>query len=288
MVSINRRNLIAGAGAGLVLSACRGDTGSAESGDTTPLKMMAPCEDYGQLVGDTEPSVIPKGSRKFAPGHVCCVYVKFEPAGISVRHAYVPVASGSAKEDWHKAGKALFRVIKSNEYKDTGVIRVEDNFNRFSFNSPQLLMFFIDNDPKYIDFDNTHPNPDGKRAEDHIIRFTPRGVKRPEEVRQRNHAFLNLQPIDYAAVDTTEWPFSSNSKGYALEYWNIDDKGKDIDYVQAANEKTYYLYSMNIHLKVAPLLLATPVNVPKPSPTSADAFVPMVLDPDTGNMGGTP
>jgi hypothetical protein len=289
MIEIDRRSLIGIAGASLVVGGCRGGAGNdANSGQSQSVNMLAPCEDYGQLVGDTEPSVIKKGSKTFAAQAVCCVYIKFEATGVSVRHAYVEVASGSKKDAWYRAGKALFQAIESNEYKDVAVVRVEDNFNNFSFSKPQLIMFFIDNDPKFADFDDTHPNADGKRREDHIIRFTPRGSKRPEQVRQRNHAFLNLQPVDYVSIDDTAWPFSSNKSGYALEYWNIDDEGKYIDYVETGKEKTHYLYSMNIHLKVAPLTLAVPNNAPKPSPTSASTFIPMVLDPDTGNMGGDP
>src|SRR3954462_12303059 len=123
MESMNRRNLIACAGAGLVLSACsRGGGSNTTDVEPRPLKIKAECEDWGQLVGDTEPSVIKPGSKTFAARYVCCVYMKFEATGISVRHAYVPVSQGSSKEDWYKAGKALFIVMKSNSYENSGVI----------------------------------------------------------------------------------------------------------------------------------------------------------------------
>jgi len=288
MTEIDRRSLIGIAGAGLVLSGCGRVIGNnTNSSQLKSEDLLAACEDYGQLVGDKEPSVIKQGSKQFVPQFVCGVYMKFHQDRLSVRHAYVGVPTDSTKEVWYSKGKALLKAIASNNYKNSGVIRIEDNFNKFGFNSAQLIMFFIDNDPQDIDFDNTHANPNGLRAEDHIIRFTPRGSKQPEAVRQRNHAFLNLHPVNYTNLDSEEWPYS-NKGGYALEYWNIDHSGKYIDYVSEKNDNSYYLYSMNIHLKVTPVTLSAPTEGPMPSPTPATAFVPMILDPDTGNMGGGP
>jgi hypothetical protein len=64
---------------------------------------------------------------------------------------------------------------------------------------------------------------------------------------------------------------------FALEYWNTNEMGRPIKDVVFDKPETHYLYSMNIHLE----MLA-------PTADNTEKWIPIILDPDTGNMGGDP
>lgn len=112
----------------------------------------------------------------------------------------------------------------------------------------------------------------------------------------KNHAFLNMEksPINFREVAPGEDWGLENETGYALNFWNTDEYGDTIKDIDPHNYKKYYLYAMNIHLILPKAKLAAakppapPGTVIVPDGTPQDAFLPIILDPDTGNMGGTP
>jgi hypothetical protein len=141
------------------------------------------------------------------------------------------------------------------------VVRPEENFNNFSMSSQQILVIFIDNDPAVVGFNETN-------GLDHIVRFTPYSGKNPNGPQvQPNWAFSDLRPIKFKK------PRLSHNKAYRIDFHNTDEGGKPIN--SNSNSSTWYVYSMNIHLRQV-------------SGTSSNIYIPVIVDPDTGNMGSRP
>ena len=66
-------------------------------------------------------------------------------------------------------------------------------------------------------------------------------------------------------------------RAYLIDFWNTDENGNAITGVIEGRPATYYVYAMNIHLEMATSKRTAKLN-----------WVPIIIDPDTGNMGGPP
>jgi hypothetical protein len=123
---------------------------------------------------------------------------------------------------------------------------------------------FVDNDPQNIGFDD-------RFGPDNIIRFTQFRGSNPSLIAKENNAFFNLRRLEFASPGPLRARIA-----YQLEFWNTNVDGEPIE-ATAACPTTHYIYSMNIHLKMAVKKRGTET-----------LWVPIILDPDTGNMGGLP
>lgn len=185
----------------------------------------------------------------FAPQYLCLVYVKFDGAGIAARHAYFPVPA-----NLQAFATAEFSSVTSSGVWATAPIRSEVNFENFAFGSQQLIVFHVDPAGTPARFD---PNNLVQFAE-----WSAGGPKTPPTRKTRNNCFLN--PVIQA------WP---GMDVMILENWYVDDNGQPI------TAPLQLFYTMNVHLLMRCVLSG-----------SGDGMreLPFVLDPDTGNMGGTP
>jgi hypothetical protein len=233
---------------------------------------------FGDLVDNPQPTSNP--TVGFNPAYVCAAYMRFDGLEMKARHAYLPITAADAPD---VIAKDLLQAIGSNEY---GNLRPEirDNFTLFGFNSQQVVYLFVDNDPNTIGFDAT-------AQPENIVRFTQFSGIAPHRPRRMNYAFAGGRWVDFSQImgGTLAWDRNCNI-GYALDFWNTDDNGRPITGVVRNDPFTHYLYSMNIHLRMLTGSLPAPpagVTPPPPAPPGVN-FVPVIVDPDTGNMGGIP
>ena len=291
MTGIDRRTLFGALGAGLVLASCRpkpkDESGKPDLGgkfEESGCGVVGNASGESALWGDTVNRPLPRGvppGTAFKPEYLCAAYIRFEPDGIVVRQGHVRL-TGTAVDSETEQGQIAQKLLMAlkNPGSETGV-NVEfqsENFDNFSLNGQQVLVLFVDNNPalaRFVSAADMPPPKPGKPQEDfleHIVRFTQfSGETLGEEV-QKNYNFCALKPVS-PALQGFDTPLA-----YRLNFWNRDASGSPI---KAEKDKpdTHYRYSMNIHLKYAA----------KPGGTAGGSkYFPVILDPDTGNMGSNP
>ncbi|HEX8621467.1 MAG TPA: hypothetical protein VF718_05800 [Allosphingosinicella sp.] len=252
MAEIDRRSLMTLAGAGLLMA------GTARAQCPVVEEESGGCPPHGQLATATGP--LSETPVTFDPEHICVVYVRFsEDRTLKVRTAYVAPA-----KPYNLAAvvKPILDDMRNNN--NFNAKRKEEDLENFTFGGQQRIVLFIDNDPKNIGFDD-------RFGLENIVRFTQYRGSNPALEAKKNNAFFNLKRLDFATLG----PLKSRT-AYELEFWNTDDEGNPIEAIKEC-PTTHYIYSMNIHLKMAV----------KTSGEQA-IWIPIILDPDTGNMGGDP
>ncbi len=252
MTEITRRNIFAAAGD---VNTC----------DRT-VKMLGPGYNCGM------PAETPK-EDEFDPAYVCAVYIRLEPNGtFTIRHAYDDAGDDPTQYDT-KAIAILedAKKAKSNDdWKDTSgdyKKRKEIGFDNFTFGSRQLIYFFVDNDPETLKFDERN----GKAT---ILRFSPySGINYSAgPVMKENYAFYNLVAKDLSIQA------SKGTRAVVVQFWNTKADGTDID-AKENDPETHYVYSMNLHMLMS---------AGKRGGDANNRIVPVILDPDGGNVGSKP
>lgn len=144
---------------------------------------------------------------------------------------------------------AEFAAVASTGDWATAPIRKEANFENFTFGSQQLIVFHIDPEAAPARFDPAN-----------LVQFAEFSAL--GQVRARNNCFLN--------PEIRSW---SEREVLVLENWYVDESGQPI----APPLELYY--TMNVHLLMRSSLAGADQGMKE---------LPLVLDPDTGNMGGQP
>jgi len=257
MTDIDRRSLMTIAGASLALAGCSDDFNKGRK-DRNASKFPNPsatgrgvCPVYGDTPNKPSPF------SNFAPEYIRVVYIRFANGTMIGLQGYVvnPTKKDLSDDDLKKSVTDLITKLRNNSGYDI------NNIDIVSCGSPLILLIFIDNDKKSeISFADEFSG-------ENIIRFTDQNGKFPYKERMMNKAFYDLHYIEFE-------DFGSGRSAYRLSFWSKDSSGNDIKMAQVGNASTYSLFSMNIHLKVPG--------------ASSDSWVPLVIDPDTGNMGSNP
>ena len=252
MTEIDRRSLIGAAGVGLMLSGCA----TSEQEDNirrsdNARKMFGVCPPFGDLPN------LPSPFNKFEPEYIRVVYLKFDAGKMISLQGNVSLPNKLDVTDQELKSKVS--TLIADLRKGSGWDK--DNIDIVSCGVPLVLLIFIDNDK------NSETSFADDKGGENIIRFTDQSGKYPFEERKMNKAFYDLHYIDFS-------DFGLGRSAYRMKFWSKDAIGQDINMGTAGVPNSYYLYSMNIHLKI---------------PTQrAGSWVPMVIDPDTGNMGSKP
>lgn len=256
MTGIDRRSLmkLAGAGAGLMLA------GTARAQCQKVEQPAGSCPSHGQLATAAGHTAGEAEVKVFDPKYLCVVYVRFaDDKKLKIRTAYVELV-----KPYDVAAIAQPILDKMRNDKKPNSVKDREDLEDFTFGSQTLIVFFIDNDPRNVGFDD-------RFKPENIVRFTGFLGSDPERGAQENHAFFNLKRLEF------ENPGSLRSRvAYQLEFWNTNVEGGEIQ-ATADCPESHYIYSMNIHLKMAVRTSKQDV-----------LWVPIILDPDTGNMGGRP
>jgi hypothetical protein len=271
MTRINRRTVLTAAGAGLLLPAYDWSHPERERRYARD-DPRGPCENYGELATKTEPHEGPGVNATFNPQYLCVLYVRFrDDKTLKVRTAYVDLPpSSSDDESVKRLARPILEAMHRNEHASIQAKRKGEDFEAFGSDEQLIIVVFIDNDPADIAFDDrllaTH-------GHDFVIRFTPFSSRNPDATNiYKNNAFLGLRPLTFDRPKPLR-----TERAYRLEFWNTDHQGNPITGVIEGQANTYYLFSMNIHLKIA-----------MKTTGGQNYWVPLILDPDTGNMGFKP
>jgi len=184
----------------------------------------------------------------FVPRYLCLAYIKFEPAGVVIRHAYFPMQG-----NLQAFATAEFSSVAATGHWSAQPIRWEVNFQNFTFGSQQLILFHIDPAGAPARFDP-----------DNLVQFAEYSARDPLHAtrKERNNCFLNPEIMS--------WP---GRAVLSLENWYVDDMGQPI----SANAPLYY--TMNLHALARCTLAGS---------DDRYVDIPLTLDPDTGNMGSQP
>lgn len=264
MTDLNRRALLGAAGAagaGLVLSGCNNSSPCPDGKKPGTMDEYGACSKFGDLVTDDDPSVSHNVSVGFSPSWMCGVYIQLLGNGkIMMRHGYVDIRSVTPT-DYNSTAQRLMEDLKN---KPADVHESKENATTISLGTQQIVVILVDNLPNDLSF-NT--------AEEYIFRFAPISVIKPTRLIYPNFAFYNLLPMKFNNPTPHGYtPLISNS-AYRLDYYNINSRLEPHTTVVHQQESTWYMYSMNIHLLIS---------------SSTNTKIPIVLDPDTGNMGSNP
>lgn len=275
MSGIDRRTmmgLVGAAGAGMMLSGCKERKGG-KGTKGTKSKPVGYCDVAGQSVRDLAPKVAGNVTA-FAPRYICIVYVKFDPNWkLVVRRTYVSLTSTpSPAQVESTARQILARLAAGNSYNQYD----KPDIDPIHLGKQEIVIFYIDNPPDRIRFKHNPAdtnNASSNKSYDRTIRFVKFSASdNPVDIKE-NHAFFNIMKMNISKAGTS----LKSDVAFRLDFWNTDEMGNAIKDVDPDDPDTHYLYSMNIHLEIA-----SPV-----SPTS-DKWIPVILDPDTGNMGAEP
>jgi hypothetical protein len=276
MTEIDRRTLITVAGAGLVLAGC-GSHG-AENSSGTP-KQDADSADifgtgylHGQSVRAKRPCDAdgnPVGNATFAPDRICVVLLRFETGGqMTARRLYIPMPQQSmdlTKVVWGALAKLSEPKPVDQYYRD--------HIDPIALGGQRLLVIYLDNDPGMIRFKHDRdPVPENEEPSyAYTLRFAPYSGLDPKDDTKPNHAFFNVKKMTFQDVSETK-----ANTAFVLEYWNTNQDGMVIKYVDPDDAHTQFRYSLNILLES------------KAPSAKGDKWVPVIVDPDTGNMGAEP
>jgi len=265
MSGIDRRTLLGAAGAGLVLAGCNPKSGKHKT------EMVGTCRLHGQSVRDKMPYVL-GNTKSFVPDRLCIVYLKFASGRMKVRRTYLDITSST-----NIPAALLTELKRISPWGAPDSIKDRNDLHPIKLSGQRIVAIYLDNNRNDIRFSykrgGTIQQEDESYA--HTIRFTQYSGEDPDNIIRKNHAFFNVRKILLSGVTG---PMQS-PEVFLLDYWNTNEIGNKIEVV-SGEQDTEYVYSMNIKLEMA---------APVPgSSTSPQLWIPVIVDPDTGNMGAEP
>jgi hypothetical protein len=274
MSKIDRRTMIGVAGASIALSAC---APSKEGGGGA--NGAARNDGINDRWGDNPHDEAPAGKSRgdFNPAALCVVYIRFDADNkATVRHGYIDTGrkpSGESDQQWNDrqvkaAEKLIAEAATAKEWANNGegYDRREVNFERFNFGQQMRIFAVVDNDG--IGFDDR--KIDGRFA--NLVRFAKYqtkndGPKFDPKPTNPNNAFFGATLVKLNVGGKAR-------DALRLDNWYLGPNGKPID---PKDPKTFQYFAMDLHL-----LWQTA------QPGQKVRTIPIVIDPDGGNMGDKP
>lgn len=271
MSGIDRRTLLGAAGAGLVLAGCTSNAKKKHGMD-----MVGTCALHGQSVTDKGPEV--EGDvTSFAPNGICIVYLQFAANLVRVRRTYIDI-TGISPTNPVVQTRILGELMRISKLGAPVLANERDDIHPVKLGGQRIVVIYVNNTQDYIRFahkrGSTVTPEEEKASYTHTVRFTQFSGENPDSLSsmiRKNHAFFNIRKVPLTGITTD----MLSDTALFLEYWDTDEYGDKI----IANKDvpdTHYIYSMNIKLEMA---------VPS---TGTQRWVPVIVDPDTGNMGAEP
>lgn len=265
MSGIDRRTLIAAAGTGLLVAGCGGSTEN--QAEEAPQQGWESGSGYlfGHRAQQPEPD--PKGQNVvFDPDRICIVLLRFEASGLIARRTYidVPVRKPTKEQVATAVLPELVRLsagttAKPDDRNDIDPIRLKGQ---------RILVIYLDNKPTDVRF-KYDPKPENEeQSYDYTLRFAPYSGADPKREIKKNNAFFHVQKITFAE----DAPITGKV-AFLLDYWDTDENGNKLTTVLAGEDRSHYRYSLNILVEIA---------------AGGGHWVPLIVDPDTGNMGSEP
>jgi hypothetical protein len=264
MSEISRREIMTLAGAGLAISGCsllnRNDSGNqadaaAANGTGPSLAAFAPCQNYG-LPAATVPSPADGFAEPFNAPFIRIIHINFaSPWTLSVNHASFP-AGGNTDPARLKKVQDVFAERFDPTKNHTRFSQLTQHrphqgrdwtdFDTFGFKSQHELFFFFE-------------SPLIRLQQNPLVVFSALPTTAGGDPIAENYSFVAAK-----IVEETEMGSALYARGRMFRMRN---------YVQGQGGTpiTKERYSMNIHFDL---------------PCGTNKWVPMVIDPDTGNGTG--
>lgn len=266
---LSRREVVLVGGAGLAASACMPGGANALEVTTKPDKAniaqrslyTAPCDVHG-LDAHMNPVDGTPYTKAFRAPYICVIHINFsEPWKIWINYASFKMNGKYGDDD--RLGKAkevlrerfdtttADRPARFSELRRHPTHNGSDklDFRRFGFKSKHELFFF---------FEST----DIELTDKMLVVFTRMSNLHPEIPNDENLSFINAEIVPEEEMEEL------HAKGRMFRMRNyMRDENGDIDWTKGHSRD----YSMNIHFKIK---------------AGTNAWVPMVIDPDTGNGTG--
>jgi hypothetical protein len=277
MGKIDRRGLIGAAGATVALAACsKGAEKSGSAADIQDLCDFFDSEKTGLSVQGTGPEYEVPGipddnivngknrrypkhttNKLFTEDHLCLVYLKLENNRLTSSHAHFAKALSSVAGKFRNFSATRSWVKNGEQATDAPIGGERKNFQPFTFGSPTKIYFFLDN------------AGDARFDPDNLIQMTQYGRKGKKDPKDPNNSFFNPEILNVDGLELL-----------VLENWYTNNKNGKLITKYKAGQTTPVsdaeFFSMNIHF-----LLKSGGGAPA-------VEIPMVIDPDGGNMGSQP
>jgi len=237
----------------------------------TPLEAVVtavvpgPVESHGYPVYPMK-EPLPKRTN-FNPAFLCVVYMKFETNHVlTARYGYLAAAGLGDEATVKNTAVWALEALSQNNASIFHEGRIYRDLEFISVGQQLVMVLFLDNDPTFIKFEDS-------KDLDYVVRFSKLSGSLPANPSpsiEKNNAFFNLMKFPVTGLVGKE--------ACRLDYWDTDANGDLSDPTPSQTAK-HRRYSMNIHFRMA---IATLTLQP------SGRWIPLVLDPDTGNMGGGP
>jgi hypothetical protein len=236
-------------------------------GSQQPTDDRGPGDPYGHPVHSIkEPE--PKDAE-FEPAFLCVVYLRFEANRLlTARYAYVNETDLLNPAKVRTTANWALIALRDNDATAFHQGRIYRDLEFISVGCQLIMILFLDNDPAFVKFEDIN-------SLDYVVRFSKLSAVQPDNPTvpvAENNAFFNLMKFAIAGM--------TGKEACRIDYWDTDLANGQVSDPAPGETAKFRRYSMNIHLRMA---IATP-NSQLPS----GRWIPLVIDPDTGNMGGDP
>lgn len=209
----------------------------------------------------------PKVNAQFDPGFLCVVYLRFEANQLlTTRYGYVEETGLLDPAKVEATAMWALAALRADDASRFHQQTIYYDLEFISLGQQLILILFVDNNPDQVKFEHIN-------GLDYVVRFSELSAVQPDHPThpiQMNNAFFNL--MTFAVTGLT------GKEACRIDYWDTNADGEVSDPAPGQTDK-YRRYSMNIHLRMA---IATSTLEP------SGRWIPLVIDPDTGNMGGGP
>lgn len=255
MTTISRRSIIGVAGAGLVVSACSKTENNRSSKipkNDFDFTTFDPIWNYG-----SEPwEPVPNGwNKNFDPSHLCVVHIELTAELLIKAQRVHRTANKSPANDWASNTANAVQIINALNLGQTlpNTDKVYAGLKGLAFGRAHHVVFYVKNSNAV--FDPEYPIWFGKK-----LRNPFNGSKKADH----NESFFNSKPQSLSNIVG-----GSQSVAYVENHFKA---GNGNAHKPIPNSKDL-MYSLNLNIVV---------------PTAEDSAytIPLVIDPDTGNMGG--
>lgn len=269
MTDIDRRTLLGAAGAagaGMMLAGCDGRSSKKKCEETTDLAGL--CASHGKSVDQARPDKAQDSD--FKPQYLSVAYLRFDSLGrLIARTAHLALPQYDDAYVNAQTTKLLEEMVTG--VYTLPVLFAANNFVNFHYSKQTIVVVFLDNDPNYIRF-NSDPSLSEQQNLKYVIRFSQFSGQPPYSARRPNHSYFGIRKLDLVSTLLT------GKTAYRLNFWSRDKDNITLN-VPKTDKRRWHIYSMNIHLLMKAALATA---------GQAETWVPIIVDPDTGNMGSNP
>lgn len=255
MDTMNRRSMLIGSGLAITLAGCADRPTDRDIAITLPPSASRPFDDtwnQGNRPWDDHPA---HTQHMFDPTHTAILHLEFTLTGLKARRVHFPSLHGTTVNDWPNNKPKVVSFIKylNGQGSSPGPHGVFPGLNNFAFDRPHHFVIYIKN--KGADYNNNRPVWFGNSL--------LRGVYSVTRASKNESFFGAIRDSDASITN------GSPNLVYIKNYYHVGD-GNGHNHRPISGERLAYALKINA-------LMA--------SAEDSSLLIPLLIDPDTGNMG---